>query len=350
MEPIATAALTPPEALHAVRRQFLGNCPHHLFAWLGTVAGFEGTADPWVTPELQAAVAADVLQWAADRDVMPCAEYTGTFLRLYMRRIEAAFEEVDEQLVMFRCEAASVVPDPDAPWERGPDFTLKTWFTSLTGSPDSYVSTMEHKRTISGGTTGLKSWPASLALAEYLLRHPSLVRGQHVVELGSGAGMLGLVLASPAVGARRVTLTDVHGDVLRLLAANVKRFQSSTTDAPAMDVACVDWFTATSADPVPASVPDVVLCADTAYDPDLLPGLTSCLAAFFGASAAAPAKDPVVYLATAVRRDSTYAALGEHLRSRGMKYAVECAELGGSGWFPPDEVGAPIALLRVERA
>ena len=49
-------------------------------------------------------------------------------------------------------------------------------------------------------------WPAGLAMCDYLKRHPELVKGKRVLELGSGTGVVGLFAAK--LGAEHVTLTD----------------------------------------------------------------------------------------------------------------------------------------------
>lgn len=93
---------------------------------------------------------------------------------------------------------------------------------------------------IEGGTTGLRTWPASLVLAEYLLAHPGMfirtynktsfrhisdtVRDRCVLELGSGVGFLGAVIAcmhneSPS---GRLYLTDINAHVLERCQDNIR--------------------------------------------------------------------------------------------------------------------------------
>ena len=59
-----------------------------------------------------------------------------------------------------------------------------------------------------GGTVGLKVWPGSLSLADFLVnKRPDLVLGKDVIELGCGVGLVGLCVAkycSPS----SVVLTD----------------------------------------------------------------------------------------------------------------------------------------------
>ena len=50
------------------------------------------------------------------------------------------------------------------------------------------------------------AWAGGQALARYVLDHPELVRGQHVLDLGAGSGVVGI--AASASGAIRVTCVD----------------------------------------------------------------------------------------------------------------------------------------------
>lgn len=87
---------------------------------------------------------------------------------------------------------------------------------------------------------GFVMWPAAVILSRLLCRHPELVRGRRVLEIGAGLGLAGLVAArlqqapakppKPAAsqgsaggrgGAASVTLSDFNPLVLRALEANV---------------------------------------------------------------------------------------------------------------------------------
>lgn len=69
--------------------------------------------------------------------------------------------------------------------------------------------------------TGATVWPAAIVLVRYLERHPHLVRGRRVVDLGSGTGITSV--AAAVLGAASVVCTDGEEAVVRLGQANVRR-------------------------------------------------------------------------------------------------------------------------------
>lgn len=79
----------------------------------------------------------------------------------------------------------------------------------------------ESRTTIESGTTGLRTWRASFVLAQFLIQNPTVLVNKSVLELGSGTGFLGLMVADIQVSSGGVTrqpalsLTDVNEDVLR---------------------------------------------------------------------------------------------------------------------------------------
>ena len=88
-----------------------------------------------------------------------------------------------------------------------------------------------------GDGTGRRLWPTALALSRLLCDRAELVRGKAAVELGSGAGLVGLVCA--ALGASRVVLTDV-ADSLGLLHHNVAS-NASAIGACTVSVEPLTW-------------------------------------------------------------------------------------------------------------
>ncbi|PLW25960.1 hypothetical protein PCANC_25222 [Puccinia coronata f. sp. avenae] len=154
------------------------------------------------------------------------------------------------------------------------------------GNPDdrdawAQIRLCENTASISQGTTGLRTWGASVCLANHLILNRAALLHDHavsVMELGSGTGLVGLV-AHQLNPANRVCLTDCNPVVLDRLEANVLlNFpQSSSTHKPRLSVCHLDW-TESAPPPLDDSSPStLVLGADVIYDPDLVPGLVSTI-------------------------------------------------------------------------
>ncbi|KAH8102379.1 hypothetical protein BXZ70DRAFT_776144 [Cristinia sonorae] len=83
---------------------------------------------------------------------------------------------------------------------------------------------MESRKIIESGTTGLTTWPASMVLANFLTMHRETVQGKSIVELGSGIGLLGIIMATVQVQSQSsstLCLTDGRPDVLRRCQSNL---------------------------------------------------------------------------------------------------------------------------------
>eukprot|EP00871_Galdieria_phlegrea_P000828 jgi/Galph1/1746/GphlegSOOS_G424.1 len=109
---------------------------------------------------------------------------------------------------------------------------------------------------------GLKRENDNFVLSKYIQLHPFLVKNKHILELGAGVGLPGLVCAS--LGAKQVTLTDKEDNVkaLTLLNNNVELngLQSSCVVFP------IDWGNIYNCDESPLLDLQVILGADVFYD------------------------------------------------------------------------------------
>ncbi len=114
------------------------------------------------------------------------------------------------------------------------------------------------------GQTGLDppfwafAWAGGQALARYLLDHPQLARGRHVIDMASGSGLV--AIAAAIAGAAAVTAYDIDP-----LAAEAIRLNSAANGVTVVAV-CADVL---DRDDIPAPGADLVLVADAFYERDL---------------------------------------------------------------------------------
>jgi predicted nicotinamide N-methyase len=82
---------------------------------------------------------------------------------------------------------------------------------------------------------GLQVWRGALLLADLLVAQPALVEGAHVLEVGSGCALCGLMAAR--LGAERVFVTDVGEAILR----NAQRNARVNRLGDVVSVRSFDW-------------------------------------------------------------------------------------------------------------
>ncbi|OSD03362.1 hypothetical protein PYCCODRAFT_268392 [Trametes coccinea BRFM310] len=175
---------------------------------------------------------------------------------------------------------------------------------------------LESRTTIESGTTGLRTWSASLILAQHLLAHPALIQSRRILELGCGAGFLAVVTASiqleKSLDAGSLWLTDVNEPVLSRCEHNLRLRCNRSCHHPNLNLRLLDWFDAMSHDRrssvqelLDEARPDVILGADVVYDPSIIPPLVDVLAL-----ALKPREDrttPTAYIALTQRNEDTLA-------------------------------------------
>lgn len=114
---------------------------------------------------------------------------------------------------------------------------------------------------------GGEIWPAAKWLASYLVDHPELVRGQRVVELGCGCGLVGIVAA--VLGAASVVLTDLEPN-LAIARRNACENQVDVSFTP------LDWRQDAS-DTHQHLACDVIVASDVVYKASLMAPLVSVI-------------------------------------------------------------------------
>jgi len=195
---------------------------------------------------------------------------------------------------------------------------------------------MESRTTIELGTTGLKTWRASLVLAEYLAQNPDLIRNKSVLELGSGVGFLGIVLATLQVSAKnpvgRIVLTDVNPHVLARCEDNLALSCNQSSVHPNVHTRELDWMDALRESRrsvlesfLSDASADLIIGADLVFDPSIIPALVSTLKMGLSSSTTTCG-----LIALTVRNEST---LNEFLRVAESSLVLEEIPFSGEKGF-----------------
>ncbi|KAJ8084656.1 hypothetical protein PM082_003431 [Marasmius tenuissimus] len=182
----------------------------------------------------------------------------------------------------------------------------------------------ESRTTIESGTTGLRTWGASLRLAEYLIAHPDLIRNRRILELGSGIGFLGIVVASLQQLLRGVSslwLTDVNEDVLSQCRQNLSLDCNLSSKHPDVHYRTLDWFDALEDEQgglhsfLRECSAEIILGADVVFDPSLVDPLAATLSQALRQTS----PTPTAIIALTVRNEETYQSFLSAVKGRDIQ-------------------------------
>ncbi|KAK7202892.1 hypothetical protein BZA70DRAFT_86346 [Myxozyma melibiosi] len=195
-----------------IERQFLQLVPasRFQFALPSSATSAEIKYDAVCDLEVQQEVYSRVLEPAEGRGIAPA--YIVAIVKAMVAVIENAGEEVDGDVFMLMINLLRH-PTPPVP-PPGP-VTYKFLDTSITIT--------ETRNLISGyGTTGFRTWEASLALGEYIISQHLLpstspdraldLSSKRVLELGAGTGFASILCAK--LGSRLAVATDGFEEVV----------------------------------------------------------------------------------------------------------------------------------------
>ncbi|GBE77547.1 Protein-lysine N-methyltransferase EFM3 [Sparassis crispa] len=284
----------------------------------------------------------------------PARQYQYSFWKWAIRHLEELVVGEDAEIdPRIYSHLISVMPQ-SIPGNIGfppPSETYATYFWKSEGIPHGAtaldrVTVLESRTVIESGTTGLRTWLASYVLAHYLILHRALVQGRRVLELGSGTGLLGLVIAAlqQHPGQRELAppstlwLTDVNSAVLQRCQDNIRLPCNSSSRHPNLKCRLLDWTDAV--DPltrpsVQTSLAemdlDVVAGADLVYDPSIIPALLETLHLALESRSTpppAPQSRAVAFVALTVRNKETFARFS---RAAGDMFLVEELDNGLNG-------------------
>lgn len=181
------------------------------------------------------------------------------------------------------------------------------------------IETYEDGATVTRGTTGLKTWEASLSLAAFVASNPDLLNKTlepTILELGCGSGFLSLVAAHVVKRNKaRLVLTDLDGEVLQRAQEAVE-----VNDVPNNVEMCVeplDWVEVQHDDDRACKFlnelrADLILAADIVFDPSLIEPLCATLNRLMRGHGSNEVI-PTAYVASTVRNPSTFTQFKETL-------------------------------------
>lgn len=251
-----------------------------------------------------------LLSSITDGRQLPTA-YRTSFLRTIIQTLESDSIEVHDSLYELYVQLLNATDKSDPPKYVYKHFRLPT--------ANHIVSIRESPNIISEGTTGLHSWQAAGALAEWALaaNGTAELHGKNVLELGSGTGLTGFVIGK-CCQVTRIVLTDGNERVLRLLADNLEEnFDAiSTTN---VTVSPLDWFDIEQTNLLDDWKPDIILAADVVYDDSLFDALGRTVDFLFRKCA----NRVQMLLACTIRNEQTLESFMRILRSHQFDWCRE---------------------------
>ncbi|XP_028375334.1 protein-lysine N-methyltransferase EEF2KMT isoform X3 [Phyllostomus discolor] len=274
----------------------------------------------------------------------PSVRYARCFLSELIRKHEAVHEEPLDEL--YEALAEVLTAEEPTPCHR----------TYLLPSGDS-VTLAESTAIVSHGTTGLVTWSAALYLAEWALENPSAFNHRTVLELGSGAGLTGLVICKMC-RPRAYIFSDCHSHVLEQLRGNIllngfslepdatapaqhPGHHTHNSESPVVAVEQLDWDVVTALQ-LTALQPDIVLAADVLYCPEIILSLVRVLQ-----SLSACRKDKLTldaYIAFTIRNPETCQLFTTELGQAGISW--EAVPHHSQKLFPYEE-HSEMAILKL---
>ncbi|KAI0673724.1 putative methyltransferase-domain-containing protein [Trametes maxima] len=280
----------------------------------------------------------------------PSKQYQAAFWKWAIARLERLTisnnglifhvkDEIDERIYTYHIDliqelsaVGTSVPSPS--------YVTYLWPTGVTQARAvhpgySKATLLESRTTIESGTTGLRTWSASLILAQYLLKNPALVQDKRVLELGCGIGFLGMIVASMQleddVAPASLWLTDVNEAVLQRCEDNLRLRCNQSHLHPNLNLRTLDWFDAMDAESGSIQAffaearPDVILGADVVYDPSIIPPLVRVLV--LALAHRGDGKKPVAYIALTQRNEITLANFLRHAGKYSMQSVTALADV-----------------------
>ncbi|KAG8430953.1 hypothetical protein GDO86_019655 [Hymenochirus boettgeri] len=211
--------------------------------------------------------------------------------------------------------------------------TYKCHKSYLLPSGDS-VTLIENVAIISEGTTGLVTWEAALSLAEWSIENKVYFKNRSILELGSGAGLTGLVICK-SCSPRKYMFSDCHSRVLQQLRDNIQlngyslnTEQENQTNIlkeignekkTAISVIELNWELVTEQQ-LQNLQADVIIASDVAYDPEIIVSFSKVLRKLFNCFK--DGRNLEVFVSSTIRNSETYNLFKKTLDIEGLMWQV----------------------------
>ncbi|XP_004525915.1 protein-lysine N-methyltransferase EEF2KMT [Ceratitis capitata] len=192
--------------LEVLKRQFLCGYPLHCIDWEGIPTD--------LTWDQQKLFVENTVLNSLNKQYPLKISYQLNFLKRLLQYLEKSYDEVHDIVYESFCAVQTLVAK---------DATEKYAYKHyLQPALDVTLTMRESKSFVAEGTTGLCSWQASIALADYLVQNSDIVNNKCILELGAGTGLCGMILLQ-CCDVRHILLTDGSMECIELMKENVCR-------------------------------------------------------------------------------------------------------------------------------
>ncbi|KAL3897584.1 MAG: hypothetical protein SGCHY_003320 [Lobulomycetales sp.] len=268
-------------------------------------------------------------------------EYRRSFAKKVYELVESTGNEPDERLLDL------VIPDTSKNHQTGKSFKTYTLpyrkHADIEGEPIR-ITILEDETIVRAGSTGFRTWPSSFLMIEYFCRGTGTIPlspESNVLDLGAGLGLLGLSIAS--IFGCKVTMADLDPRILARCRENVQLNDVQTATVTQLDWCATDTSRTKTWAQIVAEEFDLIVSADTVYDPDLLKGLVDTIAALL--TPGPRGKVPRFLLAATTRTITTSQKFLGLLEAAGL--GVQEVRINASSSFYYDEQPNLIRLVEI---
>ncbi|KAN0035845.1 hypothetical protein ACTA71_005136 [Dictyostelium dimigraforme] len=273
-----------------------------------------------------------LLQEQIDSEILidinkPTRGYCSKFIKMLTQTLERLDKEVNESILEKLLEIISPIPQQQNDNEDKTEYCWKSYYVQ-----DKWI-TLKNENAYN--LVGMTTWGAAYQLSDFILSNQNLFVNQKILELGSGTGLVGIILdfIKPL---KKVILTDYSPKVLKNLKVNMElnniEIQDFINDDDDEDkkiinnvnkendkinvVRVLDW-----------EIEDlnilnnysglndsnIILGADIVYEPSLCKYLVSILYFLLERN-----ENSVAYISSTIRNQSTFSIFQKELKDKNL--------------------------------